>query len=46
MEKEIQLNEYNKQEYPPMDTNEMHYVIYRQKNIRTKGVDDGNRGTY
>lgn len=36
MEQEIQLNEHNKQEYPPMHAEETYYFVFRQKNIRTK----------
>lgn len=36
MEQEIQLNDHNKQEYPPMHTGETLCLIFRQKNIRTK----------
>ena len=42
MESEIQLNDHNKQEYPP--NIQMRHIIlfFRQKNIRTK-KKHGNR---
>lgn len=37
----MELNEHNKQEYPPMHTYEVHFSFFRQKNIRTK--EDGEQ---
>lgn len=31
-----QLNEHNKLEYPPMHAEKTYYLVFRQKNIRTK----------
>lgn len=36
MEQEIQLNEHNKQEYPPMHTVETYYLVYKTKEHKNK----------
>lgn len=36
MEQQIQLNDHNKQEYPPMHTVETYYLVFKTKEHKNK----------
>ncbi len=36
MKQQIRLNDHNKQKYPPMHTDETHYLVYKTKEHKNK----------